>query len=312
MNLRNKKILVTGGNSFLGKSLLPFLREKGAEITSFSSKDYDLRKEQDVERLFNITKPNVVIHLAADNGGIIYTKENPGSMFYNNIMMDTLVQEYSRKNNIEKFVGIGSAACYPKFVKSPLKEDDLWKGYPEEIHASIGLSKKMMMIQSQAYREQYGFNAIHLIPVNLYGPNYSFNSKTIRIIPLLIKKLVEGEKKNIKEVELSGTKDTFREFLYVDDCSEAIIKATELYDKSLPINLGFGKDIQINDLAEKIKEIIDFKGKIIWNKNYSDKQPRRVLDVSRAENEFKFKAKTSLEEGLKKTIEWYMKNYQTL
>jgi GDP-L-fucose synthase len=312
MELKDKRILVTGASSFLGKSLVPLLKKENAELITFRSREYDLKKEHEVERLFNYSKPQIVIHLAADNGGIVYTRENPGSILYNNLLMNTLVQEYSRLNNVEKFVGIGSSTSYPKIINSPLKEDDLWIGYPEDVHASIGLSKKIMMLQSQTYQKQYQFNAIHLIPVNLYGPNYTMDSKTIRIIPLLIQKLVDGKRDNKDEIKLSGTKDAFREFLYVDDCSEAIIQATKLYDKPLPVNLGSGKDIKIYDLANKIKEIVGFKGEIIWEEKFSDEQPRKVFDVSRAKKEFGFTTKTSLEEGIKKTLDWYLKDYKDI
>ena len=312
MDLENKKVLITGGDSFLGKSLLPLLKEKGAKISSLEEGNYDLRKEGEVEKLFTITNPDIVIHLAVDCGGFKYKKENYGSMLYNNIMMNTLVQEYSRKNGIEKFVGIGTCASYPQSSKFSLKEENIWKGLPEEINISYGLVKKMMMIQSQAYREQYGFNAIHLIPANLYGPNYSLDSNNIRIIPILIKKFIEAKLENKKEIELFGTKDASREFLYVEDCAKAIVLATELYNDPLPINIGSGRSIKIWNLAEKIKEIIGFNGNIIWKENYSDNSLEKVLDISRAKKEFGFKSKTSLEEGLKKTIDWHLENYKNL
>jgi GDP-L-fucose synthase len=309
MDLKGKKFLVTGAGSFLGKSLIPMLEKKGAKMTLFSSKEYDLRSEDDVKRLFSYINPEIVIHLAVDCGGFKYKKENPGSMFYNNTMMDALVQEYSRKNNVEKFVGIGTAASYPEFVKSPIKEEDLWENLPEKFNIFYGLSKKMMMVQSQGYRLQYGFNAIHLIPVNLYGPNYTLDSKSIRIIPILIKRMIEAKEQKEKDIELIGTPNAFREFLYVDDCAEAIIKATELYNKSNPINIGSGKSIKMSDLAYKVKGATGFNGKIIWKEKPSDNQPEKILDVSKAEKEFGFKAKTSLEEGLKKTVEWYLNTY---
>jgi len=311
MDLENKKVLVTGGDSFLGKSLLPLLKEKGAKISSLEEGNYDLRKEEEVERLFDIANPDIVIHLAVDCGGFKYKKENYGSMFYNNIMMNTLVQEYSRKKGIKKFVGIGTCASYPQSSKSPLKEEDMWKGLPEQINLSYGLVKKIMMIQSQTYREQYGFNAIHLIPANLYGPNYSLDSKNIRIIPILIKEFIEAKLENKKEIELFGTKNSSREFLYVGDCAKAIVLATELYNDPLPINIGSGRSIKMIDLAEKVKEIVGFNGNIIWKEDYySDNSLEKVLDISRAEKEFGFKSKTSLEEGLKKTVDWHLENYK--
>ncbi|HIH52125.1 MAG TPA: NAD-dependent epimerase/dehydratase family protein [Nanoarchaeota archaeon] len=310
MDLYRKKVLVTGGNSFLGKYLVSKLGEKGARPFIFSSKEYDLRNELNVEKLFSATNPEIVIHLAVDCGGFKYKKENPGSMFYNNVMMNTLIQEYSRKRNVKKFVGIGTAASYPEFVKSPIKEENLWDGAPEEFNFSYGLAKRIMSTQSQEYKKQYGFNAIHLIPVNLYGPNYSNNSKDMRIIPILVEKFIEAKAEGKEQIELFGTKDAFREFLYVGDCAEAIIKATEFYDKSEPINIGSGKNIKIENLAEKVKEATGFKGNIIWKETSSDNQPDKVLEVSKAEKEFGWKAKITLEEGLKKTVEWYLINYK--
>lgn len=312
MNLKDKNILITGGNSFLGKSLVPLLKEKGARPIAFSSKEYNLTKEGEVKRLFKQYKPDGVIHLAVNCGGFKYKKENPGSMFYNNIMINTLIQEYSRQNNVEKFVGIGTTASYPKNAKPPLKEEDLWEGYPEEFNGSYGLTKRMMLQQSQDYREQYGFNAIHLIPVNLYGPNYSVNSKDIRIIPILIEKFIKAKSEGKEQIELTGTRDAFREFLYVGDCAEAIIKATEFYDKSNPVNIGSGKSIKIGDLAEKVKKATGFNGNIIWKETYSDNQPDKIFDISKAKKEFGFKAKTTLEEGLKKTVDWYLINHKNL
>jgi GDP-L-fucose synthase len=308
MGLKGKKILVTGGNGFLGGFLIPQLKEKGAETITFSSKDYDLRKEKEVEELFIKTNPDIVIHLAVDGGGIGYMREHPGSVYYNNILMNTLVQEYSRKNNAEKFVGIGSVCSYPKFTKAPFKEEDLWKGYPEETNAPYGLAKKMMLVQSQAYREQYKFNALHLLMVNLYGPNDDFNLNSSHVIPALIRKMIEAKKENKKEVEFWGTGEVSREFLYVKDAAKGIVLATEFYNKSDPINLGSEMEIKIKDLVNKVKKIVDFDGNLIWNTKYPDGQPRRYLDVSKADKEFGFKAKTSLDEGLKETIDWYLKN----
>jgi len=306
MNLKNKKILVTGGNGFLGRSLVPKIKEKGADVFVFGRKNYDLTKEEEVTKLLDDAKPEVVIHLAVDGGGIGYMKDNPGSIFYNNLMMNTLIQEQCMKKGIEKFVGIGTICSYPKFTPVPFKEESLWDGYPEETNAPYGLAKKMMLVQSQAYREQYGFNAIHLLPVNLYGPKDDFNLKSSHVIPALIKKMIEAKEKGLNEIEIWGSGKASREFLYVEDCARGILMATEKYNKKDPVNLGAGFEIKIFDLANKIKKLVGFEGDLVWDKTKPDGQPRRCLDVSKAYKEFGFKAKTPFDKGLKKTIEWYV------
>jgi len=308
MEIKNKKILVTGGNGFLGKFIMPQLEERGANAITISSKEYNLTDEQEVKNLFHDIHPEIVIHLAADSGGIGYMREHPGSVYYNNIMMNTLMQEHARRNNIEKFVGIGSVCAYPKFTESPFKEEDLWKGYPEETNAPYGFAKKMMLIQSQAYAKQYGFNGVHLLTVNLYGPHDDFNLKNSHVIPALIKKIIAAKEENKEEITMWGTGKASREFLYAEDCAKGIILATEHYNKPEPINLGSGMKITIKDLVIKVKEILNFNGNIIWDANYPDGQPMRCLDVSKAEKEFGFKATTTFDEGLKKTIDWYIKN----
>ena len=235
-------------------------------------------------------------------------KENPGSIFYNNLMMNTLLQEQALRNDVKKFVGIGSVCAYPKFSTIPFKEENLWKGYPEETNAPYGLSKKMMMVQSQSYRRQYGFNAIHLLPTNLYGPGDDFDLTNSHVIPALIRKFIEAQKNEDRSIKLWGTGNASREFLYVDDVAEGIILATERYNKPRPVNLGSGSEIKIKDLAEKISEFTGYSGELIWDTSKPDGQPRRYLDTFRAKKEFGFVAKTSLEEGLKKTIEWYVLN----
>jgi GDP-L-fucose synthase len=300
-----KRILVTGGNGFLGKSLTERLQKAGAELYVPRSKDYDLREDAQVRKLLGDTNPDIVIHLAVDGGGIGYMRKNPGSVFYNNIMMNTLVLENSRRKGIEKFVGIGSVCAYPKFAKVPFKEEEIWEGYPEETNAPYGLAKKMMMVQSQAYREQYGFNAIHLLLVNLYGPHDDFDLESSHVIPGLINKFHKAVSENAKKVEIWGTGAASREFLYSEDAAEAIMLATEKYDKPAPVNIGSGMEISIKNLVGKIAEITNFKGEISWDTTKPDGQPRRCLDVSKAEKEFGFKAKTRFEEGLRKTIEWY-------
>ena len=306
MELKDKKILVTGGKGFLGSALVPKLREKGAEVVTFNSKDYDLRIKKDVVRLLKDFNPEIVIHLAVDGGGIGYIGKNPGSVLYNNLMMNTNLMEQCRINGIEKFVGVGSVCSYPKFTNVPFKEEDLWNGYPEETNASYGLSKKVMLVQGQSYREQYGFNAIHLLPINLYGPNDSFDLQKSHVVPALIRKMVEAKKNNQNLITFWGSGNASREFLYVDDCANAIINATEYYNKSEPINIGTGGEITIKELADKIKKIVGYKGDIKWDITKPDGQLRRCLDISKAKKEFNFRIKTNLDDGLRKTFEWYI------
>ena len=261
----DKKVLVTGGHGFLGSHVCEILKEKKCkEIITPRSSEYNLAKEEDVRKFFEENQNiDVIIHLAVDGGGIGYHKEHPGNVFYNNTMMATLLQEYARKNSVKKFVGIGSVCSYPKFTPVPFKEENLWEGYPDETNGTYGLVKKMMMVQSQAYRDQYGFNAIHLMPVNLYGPRDDFDLKSSHVIPALVRKMVEAEKRKSPSVEIWGTGGASREFLYVEDCAKAIILASERYNGRGPINLGSGSEINIKDLVIKIKELI----KIMNNNN---------------------------------------------
>jgi len=305
---KKKRILVTGGYGFLGKRVITGLREFSDidEIIIFHSKDFDLRKETEVKKLFeSYGKIDIVIHLAGDVGGISYNKSFPGAIFYNNLMMNTLMMEYCRLNGVKNFVGIGTVCSYPKFTPIPFKETDLWSGYPEETNASYGLSKKMMLVQGQAYRQQFGFNAVHLLMINLYGPGDNFDPNNSHVISGLIRKFHEAKIKGIKKVTLWGTGNPTREFLYVEDAAEAIILATERYNKPEPVNIGCGKEISIRDLAYLIAELTHFQGEIVWDTTKPDGQPRRCLDTTRAEQEFGFKAKTDLREGLIKTIAWY-------
>lgn len=305
MKLKNKKILVTGGEGFLGSTLVPMLEDEGAEVFTFYSHECDLRNEEAVRSMLYRINPNIVIHLAVDGGGIGYMKEHSGSVYYNNIMMNTILMEQCRLKGIKKFVGIGSVCSYPKFTEVPFKEKDLWEGYPEETNAAYGLSKKMMLVQGQSYRNQYGFNAIHLLPVNMYGPNDDFDLNNSHVVPALIRRMIEAKEKKDKEIVLWGTGSASREFLYVDDCAKAIIKATKDYDQTEPINIGAGAEITIKELANKIKDLVGFEGKIVWDTTKPDGQPRRCLDTSKAEQEFGFKATTSFDKGLSKTIQWY-------
>ncbi len=304
---KNIKILVTGGKGFLGKHVCEELHSRGFKsIITFSRKDYNLTRESDVEKLFkDKAQIDVVLHLAAVVGGIGFNKENPGRIYYENIMMNTLVQEYSRLAGVSKFVGVGSVCSYPKIVSTPFKEERLWDGYPEETNAPYGLAKKSMLVQSQAYAQQYGFNAVHLIMVNLYGPGDDFNPGTSHVIPALIKKFSEARQNNCNEVTLWGAGNASREFLYVADAAKGIANAMEHYSKSFQVNLGSGQEVTIKGLATKIAELTGFTGEIKWDATKPDGQPRRCLDVSLAEKEFGFKARTSLEEGLTKTISWY-------
>jgi len=307
INLKYKKIIVTGGEGFLGKHVVKKLKERNCtDIFVPKIAEYDLRNLNAIIKMYKEAKADIVIHLAAVVGGIGANRENPGSFFYDNLIMGTQLMEQARLNDIEKFVAIGTVCAYPKYTPVPFKEEDLWNGYPEETNAPYGLAKKMLLVQSQAYRKQYNFNSIYLLPVNLYGPGDNFDPKSSHVIPALIKKFYEAKINNLEEVVVWGTGKATREFLYVEDCAEAIVLATERYDKPDPINIGAGFEISIKDLAEKIRQIIRFKGKIIWDTTKPDGQPRRCLDTIKAKKGFGFKAKTNFEEGLRKTIERYI------
>lgn len=307
--LKNKKILVTGGAGFLGSFVVAKLLERGVpkeDIFVPRSKDLDLRKESDCQKA--VEGKDLVIHLAAKVGGIGYNKEHPAETFYDNAAMALNLIDSSHKAGVEKFVGVGSVCSYPKVVPMPFREDDLWSGYPEETNAPYGLAKKMMLVQSQAYRQQYGFNAIHLLMINLYGPGDNFDEKSSHVIPAIIKKVNAAKQAGKDFIEAWGTGIATREFLYAEDAAEGILLAAENYNKSEPVNLGSGMEISIKDLTEMICRLMDFKGEIRWDSTKPDGQLRRMLDVSRAENEFGFKAKINFEEGLKNTINRYLKN----
>lgn len=304
----SKRVTVTGGAGFVGSFVVEKLKERGCtHIFVPRSKDYDLVDNEAVKRLYQDSKPDIVIHLAAVVGGIGANRENPGKFFYDNLMMGVQMMEQGRLFGLEKFVAIGTVCAYPKFTPVPFKEEDLWNGYPEGTNAPYGLAKKTSLVQSQAYRQQYGFNSIYLIPVNLYGPRDNFDLKTSHVIPALIRKCVDAVENKDDEIVVWGTGKPTREFLYVEDAAEGILIATEKYNKSDPVNLGSGFEIPIKNLVNLIVRLTGFKGKIIWGTSKPDGQPRRCLDTSKAEKEFGFKAKTNFEEGLKKTIEWYKK-----
>ena len=306
INLKDKRILVTGGAGFLGKHLVTKLKERGCcNIFVPCIEDYDLVNMEAVKRLYADAQPDIVVHLAAKVGGIGANRQNPGKFFYDNLMMGVQLMETGRQVGIEKFVALGTVCAYPKFTPVPFKEDDLWNGYPEETNAPYGLAKKMLLVQSQAYRQQYGFNSIFLLPVNLYGPGDNFDLNSSHVIPALIRKCMEAKQQGVSEITVWGTGKSTREFLYVEDVAEAIVLAAEKYNKSEPVNIGAGFEISIKDLVCLIAKLTGFKGKIIWDKTKPDGQPRRCLDTSRAVKEFGFKAKTTFAEGLKKTVEWY-------
>lgn len=370
--LSARRITITGAKGFLGKHLIKAFQDKGCRfLTVADLPEYNLINLTDVKRLYEETKPDIVVHLAAKVGGIGFNRENPGALFYENIMMGVQLIHEGYLHGIEKFVALGTICAYPKFTPVPFKEDDIWNGYPEETNAPYGLAKKMMLVQSQAYRQQYGFNSIFLLPVNLYGPGDNFSFKSSHVIPALVRKFylaklltqgnfdsiiidflrngdniieyqnskieinknsraedilavlnhygiassaeenVEHRTSNIEQsvaVEIWGTGKATREFFYVEDAAQAIVEATEKYNQSEPVNIGAGFEISIKDLVELIVELTGYKGKIIWNANQPDGQPRRMLDTTRAFQKFGFKAKTDFREGLKKTIDWYEKN----
>lgn len=301
----NKKILVTGGNGFLGSHVVKKLKKLGAVVSYPTSSENDLREKENCQRV--VAGKDIVIHLAAKVGGIGYNLAYPGEMFYDNILMGVHLMEEARIARVSKFVALGTICAYPKFTPVPFKEEDLWNGYPEETNAPHGLAKKMMLVQGQAYRKQYSFNVIYLMPVNLYGPGDKFDPSISHVIPALIKKFVDAKRRNLPEVIVWGTGKPTREFLYVDDAVDGILKATEFYNKPDPVNLGANFEISIKDLAELISKQVGFKGKIFWDITKPDGQPRRKLDTTRAKKEFGFEAKTDFMVGLKKTIQWYKK-----
>ena len=302
----DKKVVVTGGAGFLGRRVVARLTEQGTrDVFVPRSRDYDLVQFQDAVRLHESARPDIVIHLAAQVGGIGANRDNPGRFFYENLMMGVQLMEVSRRSNVQKFVAAGTICAYPKVTPVPFKEENLWDGYPEETNAPYGLAKKMLLVQSQAYRQQYGFNSIYLLPVNLYGPDDNFDLNTSHVIPAMIRKCVEAVREGHQEIVLWGTGTPTREFLYVDDAAEGIVLAAERYDSSEPVNLGASREVSIRDLALLIARFTGFEGRIVWDSSKPDGQPRRALDTSRAERQFGFKASTTLADGLKQTVAWY-------
>jgi len=310
MQLKDQKILVTGGHGFLGTHLVKNLLEKRGvpkeNVYIPKREDLDLRIWENCQKA--VRGRDLVLHLAAVAGGIGLNRAKPGELFYNNLMMGTQLMEASRQEGVKKFLGLATICAYPKFTPVPFREENLWDGYPEETNAPYGLAKKMLLVQAQAYRQQYGFNAITLFPVNMYGPNDNFDPETSHVVPALIRKVAAAKKENSDFIEVWGTGQPTRGFLYVEDSAEGILLAAEKYDKGDPINLGSGMEISIKELVETICRLMNFKGELRWDATRPDGQPRRALDTTRAKEEFGFLATTSFEEGLKKTINWYIEN----
>ncbi len=304
-----KRVMVTGGAGFLGSHVVEKLQQRGCrEIFIPRSREHDLRDNEAVIRFFESSRPNVVIHLAAIVGGIGANRERPGEFFYDNLIMGAQVMEQARIFGVQKFVAVGTVCAYPKFTPVPFSEENLWDGYPEETNAPYGLAKKMLLVQAQAYRQQYDFNAIYLLPVNLYGPRDNFDPASSHVIPALIKKYFDATDRHEEEITIWGDGSATREFLYVEDCAEAIVLATERYDKPEPVNIGAGFEISIKGLGHLIAKLTGFRGRITWDTTKPGGQPRRCLDTTRAEREFGFRARISLEEGLRRTIEWYSRH----
>lgn len=303
---RNKRVCVTGGAGFLGSFVTQKLHDRGAaEVFIPTIEKYDLVQLPSIQQLLKDSQPEIIIHLAAQVGGIGANREHPAEFFYNNLMMGVQLIHEAWLHGVEKFVALGTICAYPKFTPIPFKEENLWDGYPEETNAPYGLAKKMLLVQSQAYRQQYGFNSIFLMPVNLYGPRDNFNPESSHVIPALIKKCVEAIESGAESIEVWGDGSPTREFLYVEDAAEGILLATEKYNSPEPVNLGSGMEISIKDLVELIAHLTGFNGRIVWNTSKPNGQPRRRLNVERAEREFGFKAQINFEEGLRRTIEWY-------
>ena len=309
MTFPYQKVVVTGGAGFLGRFIISRLQDyAGVEVSVPRSREYNLTETAGVTRLLSQTQPDLVIHLAAVVGGIGANQKNPGKFFYENLMMGTQLIEQSRLHGVKKFVALGTVCAYPKFTPTPFREDDLWNGYPEETNAPYGLAKKMMLVQGQSYRQQYGFNTIFLLPANLYGPGDNFDLENSHVIPALIRKCIEARDQGLPFIEAWGTGNASREFLYVDDCARGILMAAAAYDEAEPVNIGTGNEIKISALVETIARLCRYDGEIRWRHDKPDGQPRRRLDVSRAFEKFGFQATTSLEEGLQQTIDWYEKN----
>ncbi|MBD3245683.1 MAG: NAD-dependent epimerase/dehydratase family protein [Candidatus Omnitrophica bacterium] len=301
-----KRITVTGGAGFLGSVVVRTLNARGcAHVDVPRKEEYDLRDVGAVRKLYRDFMPEVVIHLAAKVGGIGLNREKPGELFFDNALMGLCVMEEARKAGVEKFVTVGTICAYPKFTPVPFREENLWNGYPEETNAPYGLAKKMLLVQAQSYRRQYGMNVIYLLPVNLYGPGDNFDPRSSHVIPALVRKCVEAVRAGEKEIVVWGSGNSTREFLYVDDAAEAIVLAAEKYNDGAPVNIGAGFEISIRELAETIKELVGFRGTFRWDHGQPDGQPRRRVDTSKARQEFGFTARTEFREGLKRTIEWY-------
>ena len=306
---KDRRVVITGGAGFLGGYVTEGLKKCGCmNILVPKIEDYDLVDINDINRMYDDMEPDIVIHLAAIVGGIGANREHPGEFFYKNLIMGVQLIEQGRLRNIEKFVAIGTVCAYPKFTPVPFKEEDIWEGYPEETNAPYGLAKKMLLVQSQSYRAEYDFNSIFLLPVNLYGPGDNFNPASSHVIPALIKKCVDAIESGADHIDCWGTGGASREFIYVADAAEGILLATEHYNSSEPVNIGAGFEIKIKDLVEKIVKLTGFTGEIRWDTSRPDGQPRRQLDVSKAKKHFGFEAKTGFDEGLKATIDWYLKH----
>ena len=305
IDLASKRIVVTGGSGFLGRHVVEALEARGSTVLVPRKAQFDLTREPDVERMYADMRPQIVVHLAAVVGGIGANRASPGRFFYDNVMLGALTMEHARRSGVEKFVGVGTICAYPKHAPVPFVEDDLWNGYPEETNAPYGIAKKMLLVQGQAYRQQYGFNAIHVLPVNLYGPHDNFDPASSHVIPALIRKCVDAVDRGDDEVICWGTGSATREFLFVGDCAEAIARATERYDDPAPVNIGAGFEISIRGLAELVAELTGFEGRLRFDPSKPDGQPRRMLDTSRARRCFGFTSTTDFRTGLQRTIDWY-------